>query len=150
MPSSGLLLEVALERLAAGQGELDLGDLPVPVAQTTDVAHWTAPKQLAVPVSAGGRPELVAGGGKVVGTASLLWWVLAEVGVDPPGLRTVFRCLDRWVKDWEQALKYRYRDALAGASTLPAATSAASFNSSRAEPIRATIRPPTAPNPNRV
>jgi transposase len=131
----GLLLEAARQRLNPGQGELDLGELAVVPARTSDVADWTAPKSLAVRGGRGGRPALVAGGGRVVGTASLLLWqvlsdvyrrlgfddvvgdstfralvlarvieptskadsvrVIAEIGVDPPSLRTIFRCLDR-------------------------------------------------------
>ncbi len=129
-----LLLEAARERLSSGQAELDLGELAVVPARTTDVADWTS-KQLHVPTKAGGRPATVAGGGKVTGTASLLLWqvlaeayrqlgfddavgdtafralvlarlieptskadsvrVISEIGVTPPGLRTMFRCLDR-------------------------------------------------------
>jgi hypothetical protein len=81
-----LLLRAARERLHRGQGELDFGLLQEAKVNTDDVADWTRPPagelQLAaavVPAERSGRPPLVAGGGRVVGTASLLLWnVLAE------------------------------------------------------------------------
>ena len=45
----GLLLEAARERLAPGQGVLDLGSLPQRQISTDDVADWTAPAGLPVP-----------------------------------------------------------------------------------------------------
>ncbi|BCT77770.1 IS1634 family transposase [Sinomonas cyclohexanicum] len=73
-----LLLDLARDRLRPGQGTLDLGPLPRVEVRTEDVADWTAAASL--PVAApGGRPRLVAGGGRVVATASLLLWdVLAQ------------------------------------------------------------------------
>lgn len=79
------LLRAAQDRLLPGQGELELGPLPEVVVSLEDVADWTRQpaEQLAVEGGAGGaprtgRPPLVSGGGRVVGTASLtLWDVLA-------------------------------------------------------------------------
>jgi hypothetical protein len=81
-----LLLQAARERLHPGQGELDLGPLPEARVSTDDVADWTRPSADELPLAAAvgpgersGRPRLVAGGGRVVGTASvLLWGVLSE------------------------------------------------------------------------
>lgn len=80
-----LLLRAAQDRLLPGQGELELGPLPEVMVSLDDVADWTRPPadQLALDDGAGaapraGRPPLVSGGGRVVGTASLtLWDVLA-------------------------------------------------------------------------
>ena len=81
-----LLLRAARERLQPGQGELDFGPLQEARVKTGDVADWTRPPAGELPLAATagpaercGRPPLVAGGGRVVGTASLLLWnVLAE------------------------------------------------------------------------
>jgi hypothetical protein len=82
-----LLLRAARERLRPGQGELGLGDLPEAVASVDDVADWTRPAAGVLELAGGsgrarkgGRPPVVAAGGKVVGTASLtLWAVLTDV-----------------------------------------------------------------------
>ena len=81
-----LLLRAARERLQPGQGELDFGPLQEARVKIGDVADWTRPPAGELPLAATagpaercGRPPLVAGGGRVVGTASLLLWnVLAE------------------------------------------------------------------------
>ena len=77
-----LLLNAARERLSPGQDVLDLGDLPVVQVRMDDVADWTAEASLPLePATAtpGGRPPLVAAGGRVVGTsADLLWEVLTS------------------------------------------------------------------------
>ena len=132
-----LLLEAARERLAPGQGVLDLGPLPQRRISTEEVADWTAPAGLPVPAPEG-RPATVAAGGRVVGTSAVTLWqvltrayadlgfdvigdeafkalvlariveptskadalrVMAEIGVPPPSLRTIFRCLARCVED---------------------------------------------------
>ena len=77
-----LLLAAARERVSPGQDVLDLGDMPVVPARMDDVADWTAepelPLQPATP-AVGGRPPVVAAGGRVVGTsADLLWMVLTS------------------------------------------------------------------------
>src|SRR5665647_2289255 len=75
-----LLVAAARERLSPGQDVLDLGDLPVVPARMDDVADWTAEPELALQPgtpAVGGRPAVVAAGGRVVGTsADLLWMVL--------------------------------------------------------------------------
>jgi hypothetical protein len=81
-----LLLRAARERLHRGQGELDFGPLQEAMVKTDDVADWTWPPAGELPLAAAagpaeprGRPPLVAGGGRVVGTSSLLLWnALAE------------------------------------------------------------------------
>ena len=80
-----LLLRAARERLHRGQGELDFGPLQEAKVNTDDVADWTRPPAgellaaAAGPAERSGRQPLVAGGGRVVRTASLLLWnVLAE------------------------------------------------------------------------
>jgi hypothetical protein len=81
-----LLLRAARERLLPGQGELELGPLPETAARVDEVADWTRPSggqlELDEPDERsrrGGRPAAVAGGGRVVGTASLtLWSTLAD------------------------------------------------------------------------
>jgi hypothetical protein len=76
-----LLLRAARERLHPGQGELDLGAVDEAAVSTEDIADWTrAGDQLRlVPAQGPGRRPVVAGGGRVVGTASLLLWnVLSE------------------------------------------------------------------------
>ena len=94
-----LLLRAAQDRLLPGQGELELGSLPEVMVSLDDVADWTRrpADQLALDDGAGaapraGRPPLVSGGGRVVGTASLtLWDVLAaaygRLGFDVSGTR---------------------------------------------------------------
>jgi hypothetical protein len=76
-----LLLRAARERLHPGQGELDLGPLPEAAVSVDDVADWTRaqdhdelPLDVAGHDERSGRPVQVAGGGRVVGTASLLLW----------------------------------------------------------------------------
>ncbi len=77
-----LLLVAAGERLRPGQGALDLGRLPETVVRLEDVADWTRVRDADVdallPLASaesgeggerGGRRELVAGGGRVLGTA---------------------------------------------------------------------------------
>jgi hypothetical protein len=85
-----LLLAVAGERLFPGQDVLDLGDLPLVPARMEQVADWTGEPGLPVQPAAGGRPALVAAGGRVVRTsADLLWAVLtsayAQLGFDVLG-----------------------------------------------------------------
>ena len=71
-----LLLQTAGERLAPGQGVLDLGPLPQRPVATSEVADWTKSGDLGVS-SAGGRPRSVVAGGRVVDTsAQVLWQVL--------------------------------------------------------------------------
>ena len=80
-----LLLRAARERLLPGQGELELGPVPEVLPGVDEVADWTRPASGRLELEEGesprvraGRPVSVAGGGKVVGTASLtLWGVLA-------------------------------------------------------------------------
>ena len=79
-----LLLRAARERLLPGQGELDLGPVPEVLPSVDEVADWTRPvtgrlelEEGESPRGRAGRPVSVAGGGKVVATASLtLWGVL--------------------------------------------------------------------------
>ena len=74
-----LLLAAARDRLAAGQEVLDLGQVAEVSPRMAEVADWTAPRELSLHGSAGGRPVSVAGGGRVVGTsADLLWGVLTS------------------------------------------------------------------------
>jgi len=88
-----LLLAAARERLSPGRDVLDLGALPVVPARMDDVADWTAEPALALQLAtpaAGGRPAVVAAGGRVVGTsAEVLWMVLtsayARLGFDVLG-----------------------------------------------------------------
>ena len=68
-----LLLLAAEERLSPGQEALELGDLPRVAASVTRIADWTEPKALKVPASRG-RPPVVAGGGRLIGTSSVLLW----------------------------------------------------------------------------
>ncbi len=83
-----LLLAAAGERLRPGQDVLDLGDLPVVPARMGDVADWTTGPPAGPQVApTGGRPPVVAGGGRVFATpAVLLWDVLtsayARLGFD--------------------------------------------------------------------
>lgn len=57
---------------------LDPGPLPRIQARTEDVADWTTARPIPVS-SSGGRPRLMAGGGRVVVAISLLLWnVLTE------------------------------------------------------------------------
>ena len=72
-----LLLAAARERLSPGQDVLDLGDLPVVPVRMDDVADWTAKPELALQPgtpAVGGRPAVVAAGGRVVGTSADLLW----------------------------------------------------------------------------
>jgi len=71
-----LLVTAARERLSPGQDGLDLGDLPVVAVRMDDVADWTTPQVLSgsQAAPAGGRPVVVAGGGRVVGTSAVLLW----------------------------------------------------------------------------
>ena len=77
-----LLLAAARERLSPGQDVLDLGALPVVPARMDDVADWTAepelPLQPATP-AAGGRPAVVAAGGRVLGTGLLKVWLTPDL-----------------------------------------------------------------------
>ena len=93
-----LLLSVARDRLRPGQGELDLGALPEAAARTDDVADWTRREfatqndELAFDASesgSGGRPQVVAGGGRVVGTSSLLLWEVLGAAYDRLGFDTL-------------------------------------------------------------
>lgn len=87
-----LLLQAAQQRLHPGQGELDLGPLPESVVSIADVADWTGrPGDGELPVaSAGpGRRLQVAGGGRVVGTASLLLWNVLNDTYDRLGFDAV-------------------------------------------------------------
>jgi hypothetical protein len=65
-----LLLASARDRLAAGQEVLDLGQVAEITPRMAEVADWTAPRELSLHGSAGGRPVSVAGGGRVVGTSA--------------------------------------------------------------------------------
>jgi hypothetical protein len=96
----GLLLAAARERLHPGQGELDLGLLPEAAVSTDDVADWTRRSAKELPLSStspgqgagerpGGRPPVVAGGGRVVGTASLLLWDVLQAAYDRLGFGVV-------------------------------------------------------------
>ena len=72
-----LLLAAARERLAPGQGVLDLGDLPVVPVRMDEVADWTGEPELTLQPAtpaAGGRPAAVAAGGRVAGTSADLLW----------------------------------------------------------------------------
>jgi hypothetical protein len=81
-----LLLRAARERVHPGQDGLDLGPLQEALIKTDDVADWTRAPAAELPLAAAAGPaerssrrSLVAGGGRVVGTSSLLLWnVLAE------------------------------------------------------------------------
>jgi hypothetical protein len=75
-----LLVAAAEERLRPGQDVLDLGDLLVVATRMDEVADWTVgdpdalvPAESPTP-SPGGRPAVVAGGGRVVGTSAMLLW----------------------------------------------------------------------------
>lgn len=90
-----LLLEAARERLSSGQEELDLGELAVVPARTTDVADWTS-KQLHVPTKAGAARPLSPVVGRSRGprrcccgtcwrrrtgsTVSTMWWAIPRSG----------------------------------------------------------------------
>ncbi|TCM33226.1 transposase [Kribbella sp. VKM Ac-2568] len=91
-----LLLTAARERLHPGQGELDLGPLPEAAVSTEDVADWTRRSAGELPLGSttpgagagersGGRRPAAAGGGRVVGTASLLLWGVLEAAYDRLG-----------------------------------------------------------------
>jgi Transposase DDE domain len=85
-----LLLEAARQRLRPGQGALDLGELAGVPATLGQVADWTAPARLPGTAPAAGRPPVVAGGGRVLATSSLLLWRAlaggyAELGFDALG-----------------------------------------------------------------
>jgi len=72
-----LLVAAASERMSPGQDVLELGDLPVVPARMDDVADWTAEPELALQPgtpAVGGRPAVVAAGGRVVGTSADLLW----------------------------------------------------------------------------
>jgi hypothetical protein len=75
-----LLLAVADGRLRLGQDPLDLGPVSQAEVRVSDVADFTAPRRLDLQDAGGaGRRRMVAGGGRVVSTGSLvLWQVLAE------------------------------------------------------------------------
>ncbi|HZE14946.1 MAG TPA: IS1634 family transposase [Mycobacterium sp.] len=75
-----LLVEAARGVLRPGQGEFGFGVLAGPAVSTADVADWTRRSGLLPSEPSGrGRRRVVAGGGRVVGTASLvLWRVLAD------------------------------------------------------------------------
>ena len=75
-----LLLAAADDLLRPGQDVLDLGPLPVVSARMDEVADWTTmdsqgllPADSPLP-STGGRPAVVAGGGRVVGTSATTLW----------------------------------------------------------------------------
>jgi hypothetical protein len=82
MPSSRCCCPPRVSVCPPGQDVLDLGDLPVVPARMDEVADWTAEATLlAQPVASmpGGRPPVVAAGGRVVGiSADLLWKVLTS------------------------------------------------------------------------
>lgn len=86
-----LLLQVAQDRLCAGQESLDLGPLERIGARMSDVADWTTSGPEPLPVEpASGRPRVVGGGAQVLGTSALLLWeVLAgaytKLGFDAVG-----------------------------------------------------------------
>lgn len=85
-----LLLEAARQRLRPGQGALDLGELAGVPATLGQVADWTAPARLPGTAPVAGRPPVVAGGGRVLATSSLLLWRVlaggyAELGFDALG-----------------------------------------------------------------
>jgi Transposase DDE domain len=75
-----LLLAIADGRLRLGQDPLDLGPVSQAEVRVSDVADFTAPRRLDLQDAGGaGRRRMVAGGGRVVSTGSLvLWQVLAE------------------------------------------------------------------------
>src|SRR5699024_227533 len=76
-----LLMQTANERLSPGQKTLDVGPINQVAERTDDVADWTGQRQLdgGQALSRRGRPTQVAGGGRVIGTSSLLLWnVLAD------------------------------------------------------------------------
>lgn len=145
-----LLMQAANERLFPGQEALDVGPVDQVAERVADVGDWTRQRRPLDPIDSagGGRPEQVAGGGHVIGTASLLLWnvladayshlgfdvladetfkalvlariieptskadsirVLREIGVKPPALNTIYRCLGR-CQDRD------YRDMLAHAA----------------------------------
>ena len=84
-----LLLHAAQEVLRPGQGEFDLGPLPEVAASISDVADWTRPSPALRIDEPGGRRRLVGGGGRVVGTASLLLWDVLADAYDRLGLAAV-------------------------------------------------------------
>lgn len=70
-----LLLRAAQERVAPGQEALDLGPLERRPARLSDVADWTERGEQVLPVEpSSGRARVVAGGGQVLATSSLLLW----------------------------------------------------------------------------
>jgi hypothetical protein len=70
-----LLLRAAQDRVAPGQEALDLGPLERRPARLSDVADWTERGEQVLPVEpSSGRPRVVAGGGQVLATSSLLLW----------------------------------------------------------------------------
>lgn len=91
-----LLLRAAAERLRPGQGELDLGLLPEAAVRTEDIADWTrpAPSELPIPADGGDgegrvRRPLVARGGRVVTTSSLVLWQALEATYEALGFAAV-------------------------------------------------------------
>ncbi len=83
----GLLLQVAEQRLHSGQDTLDLGPVQQMPAQMDQVPDWTsrARQPLVGLPKPSGRPELVAGGGRVVATGSLVLWQVLAGGYDRLG-----------------------------------------------------------------
>ncbi|GAA5520067.1 IS1634 family transposase ISMsm6 [Demequina sediminis] len=75
-----VLMALARDRVAPGQGELDLGALAAVPARMDDIADWTAAKVEAADAATGvGRPVKVAAGGRTVRTsATVLWRVLTD------------------------------------------------------------------------
>ena len=86
-----LLLRTARERLHPGQGELDLGAIDEAVVSIEDIADWTrtGDQPSLVPGQGPGRRPVVAGGGRVVGTASLLLWTVLSEAYDRLGFSGV-------------------------------------------------------------
>lgn len=75
-----VLMAVARERVAPGQGVLELGGLDAVAARMDDIADWTLVKADGDDAAKGrGRPVKVAAGGRTVRTsATVLWNVLTD------------------------------------------------------------------------
>lgn len=73
-----LLLATAQERMAPGQGMLDVGDVCQVAVSTTDIADWTSSQGLSSKPVDGRRATVPAGVRLLSTSATLLWDVLTS------------------------------------------------------------------------